>query len=50
MKVTLRLRGNGDVLQVDASREEIDALGVAAGDLVVVDVRSARVFLGDYTI
>ena len=50
VKVELRLRSNGDRMQVEVGREEFEALGVNTGDLVVVDVKNARVFLGDFAI
>jgi sulfate transport system ATP-binding protein len=50
VKLVLRLVEGGDRIDVDVGREEFEALGVAAGDVVVVDVRNARVFLNDYAI
>jgi sulfate transport system ATP-binding protein len=49
-KIDLALKKNGEKLLVDVSRDELDALGLATGDLVVVDVKNARVFLGDFAI
>lgn len=49
MKVFLRLP-SGDEVTVEVPRSEFDALGVAEGDSVHADVRSATVFVGDYSI
>ncbi|MDP2344094.1 MAG: TOBE-like domain-containing protein [Deltaproteobacteria bacterium] len=50
VKLVLRLVEGGDRIDVDVGRDEYEALGVNAGDVVVVDVRNARVFLNDYAI
>ena len=44
------LKSNGDRVQVDVGRDEFDSLGLNHGDLVLLDVRNARVFLGDFSI
>jgi sulfate transport system ATP-binding protein len=48
-KITLRL-SNGEETTVEMPRAEFDRLGVGDGDRVLLDVRSARVFVGDYSI
>jgi sulfate transport system ATP-binding protein len=40
----------GDQVTIDLPRSDFDALGVAAGDRVLVKVRAANVFVGDYEI
>lgn len=49
VKVSLVLPG-GDQVVVDMPRGEFDQLAVKEGDVVVVDVHSARVFVEDYVI
>ncbi|MGZ3441263.1 MAG: sulfate/molybdate ABC transporter ATP-binding protein [Polyangia bacterium] len=49
VKVELRL-GSGELLDVQLSSAEAAELGVRSGDSVLVDVRTARVFVGDYSI
>ncbi|MBZ4420089.1 sulfate/molybdate ABC transporter ATP-binding protein [Myxococcus sp. RHSTA-1-4] len=49
VKVLLRLP-TGDEVTVEVPRSEFDTLGVAEGDSVRADVRSATVFVGDYAI
>ncbi|MBJ6762476.1 ABC transporter ATP-binding protein [Myxococcaceae bacterium JPH2] len=49
VKVLLRLP-TGDELAVEVPRSEFEALGVVEGDSVLADVRTARVFVGDYAI
>ncbi|MFP2929105.1 sulfate/molybdate ABC transporter ATP-binding protein [Pyxidicoccus sp. 3LG] len=49
VKVRLRLP-TGDEVTVEVPRSEFDALGVAEGDSVRADVRTAAVFVGDYAI
>jgi sulfate/thiosulfate transport system ATP-binding protein len=50
VKVDLHLKSNGDRVQVDVGRDEFEALGLNTGDLVLLDVRNARVFLNDFSI
>jgi sulfate transport system ATP-binding protein len=50
VRLQLRLQASGERLEVDVARQAFEELGAGAGDLVVVDVHNARVFLGDYTI
>lgn len=49
VKVELRL-ASGQLLDVQLSSAEADELGVRAGDAVLVELRQARVFAGDYQI
>jgi sulfate transport system ATP-binding protein len=49
VKVLLKLP-TGETVAVEVPRAEFDALGVVEGDAVHADVRSARVFLGDFSI
>jgi sulfate transport system ATP-binding protein len=49
VKITL-LMPEGDRVTVDMAREEVEELAVVEGDRVLVDVRAARMFLGDYAI
>ncbi len=49
VKITVLLAA-GDRVTVELAREEFEALAVGEGDQVLVDVREARVFLGDYAI
>jgi sulfate transport system ATP-binding protein len=49
VRVLLRLP-NGDEVTVEVPRSEFDALGLAEGDSVSADVRTAAVFVGDYAI
>jgi sulfate transport system ATP-binding protein len=49
VKVTLQLSG-GDAVTVEMPRTELEELGVSEGDRVLVDVRSSKLFLGDYAI
>jgi sulfate transport system ATP-binding protein len=48
-KVTLDIAESEQVV-VEMSRAEFDALRLGEGDRVLVDVRSAKVFYGDYSI
>jgi sulfate transport system ATP-binding protein len=48
-KVALRLP-DGTPMTVELLRAEIDALGVAEGDRVLVDLRDAKIFVEDYSI
>jgi sulfate transport system ATP-binding protein len=50
VKIELVMKTTGERMQVEMDREELLALDVSPGDLVFVDVRNARVFLGDYSI
>jgi sulfate transport system ATP-binding protein len=50
VKVALTLRHSGERVHVEVGRDEIDALGLSPGDLVLLDVKSARVFLNDFAI
>lgn len=49
VKIVLSLP-SGERVSVDVGRAEFDALGVATGDHVHVDLRAARVFVDDYAI
>jgi sulfate transport system ATP-binding protein len=49
VKVLLKLP-SGDTVTVEVSRTEFDQLGVAEGDAVHADVRSANIFVGDFSI
>jgi sulfate transport system ATP-binding protein len=49
VKVLLKLP-TGDTVTVEVPRTEFDQLGVAEGDSVQADVRTARVFVGDFSI
>jgi hypothetical protein len=40
----------GDVVTVHVARREYDNLGLVAGESVLVDLESARVFVEDYVI
>jgi sulfate transport system ATP-binding protein len=48
-KVTLRL-ADGSPMNVQMRRAELDSLGIAEGDRVLVDLREAKVFVEDYSI
>ncbi len=48
-KVALQLP-DGTPMQVELSRVELDALGIGEGDLVLVDLREAKLFVEDYSI
>ena len=50
VKLVLRLVEGGDRVDVDVGRDEFEALGVQVGGVVVLDVRNACIFLGDFTI
>ncbi|MEK6607005.1 MAG: ABC transporter ATP-binding protein [Myxococcota bacterium] len=41
---------DGETVAVESPRGEIDALGLAEGDRVMVDLRAAKVFVEDYSI
>jgi sulfate transport system ATP-binding protein len=41
---------SGETVTVESAKSEVDALGLKEGDRVLVDVRAARVFMGDYSI
>jgi sulfate transport system ATP-binding protein len=49
VKVLLKLP-TGDTVTVEVPRTEFDQLGVAEGDAVHADVRTANVFVGDFSI
>ncbi|WP_224250108.1 sulfate/molybdate ABC transporter ATP-binding protein [Hyalangium gracile] len=49
VKVLLKLP-TGDTVTVEVPRNEFDQLGVVEGDSVHADVRTARVFVGDFSI
>jgi sulfate/thiosulfate transport system ATP-binding protein len=49
VKLALRLP-SGEVMTVQMIKSELDALGVVAGDRVLVDLCAAKVFLEDYSI
>jgi sulfate/thiosulfate transport system ATP-binding protein len=49
VKVLLKLP-SGDTVTVEVPRSEFDQLGVVEGDAVHADVRTARVFVGDFSI
>jgi sulfate/thiosulfate transport system ATP-binding protein len=49
VKLELRLP-TGDAVTVQMSKAEVDALAVAEGDRVMVDLVSAQVFVEDYSI
>lgn len=49
VKVQLRMP-SGDEVMVEVPRSEFEALDVAEGDLVHADVRTAKVFVGDFAI
>jgi sulfate transport system ATP-binding protein len=50
VKVALTLASTGERVHVEVGRDEIDALGLSPGDHVLLDVKSARVFLNDFAI
>lgn len=49
VKLELRL-SDGAAMTVEMQRQEIEALGIGEGDLVMADLRQARVFVEDYSI
>jgi sulfate transport system ATP-binding protein len=49
VKVLLKLP-TGDTVTVEVPRTEFDLLGVTEGDAVHADVRTANVFVGDFSI
>ena len=49
VKVLLKLP-SGETVAVEVPRSEFDQLGVAEGDSVQADVRTASVFVGDFSI
>ena len=49
VKLSLRLT-NGATMTVELPRKEIDALKIDEGDLVMADLRHAKVFVEDYSI
>ncbi|MSP62832.1 MAG: ABC transporter ATP-binding protein [Myxococcales bacterium] len=49
VKVELRLP-SGEAMTVQMAKTELDALGVAEGDRVLVDLLAAKVFVEDYSI
>jgi sulfate transport system ATP-binding protein len=49
VKVALELP-DGESMTVQMSKGEIDSIGIAAGDRVMVDLRDAKVFVEDYAI
>ena len=49
VKLLLKL-SDGTSMTVEMPRSEIESLGIAEGDLVMADMRAARVFVEDYSI
>ncbi len=49
VKATIQLV-DGQYVEVECMKSQIDDLGIAQGDRVWVDVREAKVFVGDYAI
>jgi len=49
MRVTVRLADGQDV-EVECPKSQLDELGITQGDRVRVDVREAKVFVNDYAI
>ena len=49
VKLSLKLR-DGLAMTVELPRAEIDSLRIAEGDLVMADLRRAKVFVEDYSI
>lgn len=49
VKLSLKL-ADGAPMTVEMPRAEVEALGIAEGDLVLADLRQAQVFVGDYSI
>jgi len=49
VKVTLRLP-DGAPMIVELPKSEVDALGIAEGDRVLVDLADAKIFVEDYSI
>jgi sulfate transport system ATP-binding protein len=50
VKLELTLTATGDVVSVQLSRREFEAMGVGDGDAVVIDLEQARIFVEDYAI
>lgn len=49
VKLTLELAG-GEAMTVEMPRAELEAMGIAAGDHVMVDLEEAKIFVEDYAI
>jgi sulfate transport system ATP-binding protein len=49
VKLTVQMP-SGESVEVEKSKGEVDALALKAGDRVLVDVGSAQLFVGDYSI
>jgi sulfate transport system ATP-binding protein len=49
VKLTVQLP-SGESVNVQSPKPEIDSLGIGEGDRVLIDLQSARVFVGDYSI
>ena len=49
VKLLLKLP-DGTSMTVEMPRSEVDALGIGEGDLVMADLRAARIFVEDYSI
>lgn len=49
VKLLLKL-SDGAAMTVEMQRSEIESLGIAEGDLVMADLRQAKVFVEDYSI
>jgi sulfate transport system ATP-binding protein len=49
VKITVQM-ASGEIVAVHSPRSEFEALGVAEGDSVFVDLRAAKIFVGDYSI
>jgi sulfate transport system ATP-binding protein len=49
VKVSLKL-ADGAPMTVEMPKNEIEALGIAEGDLVMANLREAKVFVEDYSI
>jgi sulfate transport system ATP-binding protein len=49
VKLSLKL-ADGAAMTVEMPRGEVEALGIGEGDLVMADLRAAKVFVEDYSI
>jgi sulfate transport system ATP-binding protein len=49
VKLVLKL-SDGSAMTVEMQRNEIELLGIGEGDLVMADLRQAKVFVEDYSI
>jgi sulfate transport system ATP-binding protein len=49
VKLSLRL-SDGAPMTVEMPKTEVDALGIGEGDLVMANLREAKVFIEDYSI